>query len=399
MPQSGGAFRRLPLRPLRQARTLKASLRKLAFLIGLIGFVAGASAAGCALIGGIGGLTEVQCLGSCEGGGGVAEGSTATDAFPPGSDTTAEADGGPASDDGPSDSGLPGDGSVPNDAGLAGDGAEAGDGGLPSDGGGVSVLVTNGCPVDLWIHGAGQEGTLLPDDVQLAPDASQYYVAPSTWSVARISAYLGGPEQGQYDKVEMNFSTSNGVESMNTDITYVDWVVLPSQIQTIGSGSGCGTVGCEVSYSEVLSECPSSLLTQHECLSAGLYCVDSANSGDSFCHLLDTQVSACAQEYTGCADAGGSTTADVYSCAGPFFSTSPEYCAALNRGVLSAPGPDTAPSSFYQTAPFNPYAAWVHQTCPGIYAFPYDDYGSTNQSSDLTCSGATQLIVTFCPKG
>ena len=35
----------------------------------------------------------------------------------------------------------------------------------------------------------------------------------------------------------------------------------------------------------------------------------------------------------------------------------------------------------------------------GIYAFPYDDYGASNQSSDHTCAGATQLDITFCPRG
>ncbi len=56
-------------------------------------------------------------------------------------------------------------------------------------------------------------------------------------------------------------------------------------------------------------------------------------------------------------------------------------------------------SSLYLSPPYNPYAQWVHQRCPGIYAFPYDDYGASNQSSDHTCTGATQLDVTFCPRG
>ena len=279
--------------------------------------------------------------------------------------------------------------------------------GLPADsaGGGSSVLlqVTNGCPVDLWIHAVGQEATLSPDNAELAPGASRQYAAPLTWTAARVYAYLQAPAngtpQGQNDKVEMNFSTSNGVESTNTDITYVDWVALPSQIQVLGSGSGCTTVGCEVPYSQILNGCPSSLLSGQECLSAGNYCLNPNNNGDPFCHALDGQVSACASEYSACAGAAGSSTAEVYSCSGGFFSQSPQYCAALNRGVLSAPGPNTSPSSFYVNPPFNEYAQWVHQHCPGIYAFPYDDYGSSNQSSDNTCSGATQVNITFCPRG
>jgi hypothetical protein len=274
-----------------------------------------------------------------------------------------------------------------------------------STGSSVTVQVTNGCPIDLWIHGVGQESTLQPDNQHLAPGASQTYAAPLTWTAARIYAYMQAPDssgnpQGENDKVEMNFGNSGGVESLNTDITYVDWVALPSQIQTFGSGSDCTTVGCEVPYSQVLNGCPSSLLTgQHECLSAGNYCLNPVNSGDPLCHELDSQISACASEYSACSAAAGSTTAEVYSCSGSFFSGSPQYCAALNRGVLSNPGPNTPASEFYQTSPYNPYSAWVHNRCPGIYAFPYDDYGSSNQSSDHTCSGATQMNVTFCPKG
>jgi hypothetical protein len=195
----------------------------------------------------------------------------------------------------------------------------------------------------------------------------------------------------------MNFMTSNGVESLNTDVTYVDWLALPSQIQAIGSGSDCTTVGCELPYSSILNGCPSSLLTGHECQSAGTYCLNPVNSGDPFCHALDGQISACASQIGACAGAAGSSTAEVYSCSGSFFSGSPEYCSALNRGVMN--DPNAAASSFYQSPPFNTYSQWVHNQCPGIYAFPYDDYGSSNQSSDHTCSGATQLNITFCPKG
>ena len=305
-------------------------------------------------------------------------------------------------------------GTAPADAGFTVDsGVKGGGGSVPPDAGvtgptgpatGLLVQVTNSCPVDVWIRGAGKEGLLAPDNVHLVPGASQQYNAPLTWSAARIYAYLqapdsGGNPQGQNDKIEMNFGNSGGVESINTDVTYVDWLALPSRIQAIGSGGDCTTVGCQVPYAQVLNGCPKSLLTGHECLSAGAYCSNPSNSGDPFCHALDPQVSACATRYTDCAQAAGATTADVYSCAGTFFSQSPEYCAALNRGVLDQPGAGTPASSFYAAPPFNEYAAWVHRTCPGIYAFPYDDYGSSNQSSDHTCAGATQLNITFCPGG
>jgi hypothetical protein len=54
---------------------------------------------------------------------------------------------------------------------------------------------------------------------------------------------------------------------------------------------------------------------------------------------------------------------------------------------------------FYTHAPYNTYAQWVHSTCPGIYAFAYDDFGKSNQSGFHACSGGTQLDITFCPSG
>ncbi len=258
--------------------------------------------------------------------------------------------------------------------------------------------------MDLWIHAQAKEATLTPDNVQLATGASQDYQAPLTWTAGRIYAYFQGPDangnpQGQNDKVEASFYVTNGSEYLNTDITYVDWVALPSQIETLGTGSDCTTVSCPVAYANILDGCPSSLLSGKECLSAGMYCLNAANQSDPFCHALDAQVPACASQYADCAQASGSSTAEVYSCSGSFFGGSPQYCAALNRGVLSAPTASTPATSFYQKPPFNTYAQWVHQLCPGIYAFPYDDFGPGGQSSDHTCTGATQMNVTFCPKG
>jgi hypothetical protein len=56
-------------------------------------------------------------------------------------------------------------------------------------------------------------------------------------------------------------------------------------------------------------------------------------------------------------------------------------------------------SLYYKTPPFNTYAWWVHGVCPGIYAFPYDDYGKSNESGFHSCTGGTQLNITFCPSG
>jgi hypothetical protein len=97
------------------------------------------------------------------------------------------------------------------------------------------------------------------------------------------------------------------------------------------------------------------------------------------------------------AGAAAATTPQAYACSG-FFGSSPKWCAALNRGMLDAPD-DGDITKYYRAEPFNTYSKWVHATCPGIYAFPYDDYGKTNESGFHSCAGATRLDITFCPNG
>jgi hypothetical protein len=56
--------------------------------------------------------------------------------------------------------------------------------------------------------------------------------------------------------------------------------------------------------------------------------------------------------------------------------------------------------AYYQAEPHNTYSAWVHQVCPGIYAFPYDDYPATvGESGFHACRVGRELRVTFCPAG
>ena len=38
-------------------------------------------------------------------------------------------------------------------------------------------------------------------------------------------------------------------------------------------------------------------------------------------------------------------------------------------------------STPYQKAPFNTYAKWVHDTCPGVYAFAYAYYPANANES------------------
>jgi hypothetical protein len=260
---------------------------------------------------------------------------------------------------------------------------------------GMLVHVVNGCSFDLWVHAAGKEAVLTPDNTHLSPGGAQDYIAPDPWTAARVTAYLATPPANEIDKAEITFIN----RIINYNLTYVDWVGLPIEMVSIGTGSDCKAVGCYLPESSVLSGCPEGLLSGKKCLSAGSYCSTAANQATPFCHALDPKIALCAQDakYSGCSAAAGATTPQVYGCSG-FFGGSPKWCSALNRGVLDDPdSPTSAP--YYMTAPFNGYAAWVHSVCPGIYSFPYDDYGHANESGFHACGGGTQLNVTFCPSG
>jgi hypothetical protein len=254
---------------------------------------------------------------------------------------------------------------------------------------GVLVNVVNGCSFDLYINASGMNATLMPDGAKIAAGGGhQVYTAPDNWPAARITAYTDAALHTQLDKVELTIAN----KAVNYNITYVDWVGLPVEMITYGSGSDCKKVGCYVKQADLVSTCPGHLLQGKQCLSAYHYCASAANAADPFCHALDPQFAKCAA--AGCPMA---TTTQVYGCNGPY-GNNPKWCAALNRGRPMNPD-DPDASLYYTTPPYNAYAKWVHDTCPGIYAFPYDDYGKSNQSSFHDCTGATQLDVVFCPNG
>jgi len=264
---------------------------------------------------------------------------------------------------------------------------------------GVLFHVANHCPFDLWVHAAGQEGILQPDNAELRTGATQDYIAPDHWSAGRVTAYLGQPPQNEIDKVEITTTVQFGAKVINYNITYVDWVGLPIEMVSIGGGGDCKRVGCYVQESAILSGCPDGLLADRRCLSAGKYCAIATNQSKPFCHALDAKIAECAQDskYVGCSGASGTTTPQVYGCSA-FFGGSPKWCAALNRGMLA--DPDNANISlYYKTTPYNNYSKWVHTVCPGIYAFPFDDYAKTNESGFHSCINGSQLNITFCPAG
>jgi hypothetical protein len=325
--------------------------------------------------------------------------------------TTAQAGGNPgAAGSGMSGSGIagsPGSGGGGNTAGSGTSGSataagqNSGGGALPPFGPApvdkpdtVEVGVRNNCPFPIWIHAQGKQGTLMPDYKQLQKGDLIWYDAPKQWEAARITAYGDDAHQEELDKVEMTFVQAGDV--LNYNVTYVDWVTLPMEMIARGSGD-CKKVGCYVPEADVLGGCPDGLLEGKRCQAARTYCLGGKNDDKPYCHALDTQVQSCATK-TGCEGAAGNNTSNAYAC-DKFFGGSPKWCAAVNRGMLDDPdNKDT--KAYYQKAPFNTYSKWVHQVCPGIYAFAYDDYPPNAEESGFhACNGGKELEVTFCPAG
>lgn len=288
-------------------------------------------------------------------------------------------------------------------------------GGESSGGGGVTVLppfgpapidkpstvevgVRNNCPFPIWIHAQGAQGVLMPDYEELQKGDLVWYDAPKQWEAARITAYGDAAHQNELDKVEMTFVANGDV--LNYNVTYVDWLTLPVEMMSRGSGD-CKKVGCYVPEATILSACPDGLLDGKRCLAARSYCIGGKNDDKPYCHALDTQIQRCATTKPGCEGAAGDDTSNVYACDGFFGQTAnaPKWCAALNRGMLDDPdNKDT--TKYYRTGPYNTYAQWVHQVCPGIYAFAYDDYPPNAEASGFhACSGGKELEITFCPAG
>ena len=263
---------------------------------------------------------------------------------------------------------------------------------------GTCINVLNNCSAAFRVHGwnnAAPKYTLQPDNYNLLPGAVMQYSVPSTWAAARVEAHL---ENGLYDKVELTV----GGGFINYDITYVDYIAIPSAMQAIGLTCKQGP-GCYVPRAQLLAKCPSHLLASNgsQCISAGLYCSYSAHMQTPFCHALDKQIAICAAAAPSTCGLGAKDTTDnAYSCSG-YFDGQPghpdgnKWCAALNRGMLQDPESSNA-SKYYVVPPYNAFAKFVHTVCPGIYAFPYDDYHG--QGGDRSCV-SNRLDITFCPRG
>jgi hypothetical protein len=257
---------------------------------------------------------------------------------------------------------------------------------------GVSLRVMNNCSFPLYIGGDGQGFSLSPSRVLLQKGEIHNYDVPKVWAAARVNAFSGPNDAEPRDKAELTFYHNNGdgKDHVSYNVTYVDWLGLPIEVTSLGGACNAAehTTGCSVPASEVLKGCPQGFLQANDrCLSPRTYCL-TGHQNEPYCKKLDQAIASCAT----CPK--GSTT-EAYACSGPF-ANEPRMCAALNRGMVSAPdNPDE--NAYYENPPFNDYAKWVHEVCPGIYAFSYDDWLSHGGYRD--CAGGTEVRITFCPGG
>lgn len=292
------------------------------------------------------------------------------------------------------------------------------------------INVTNNCPFPIWINAVNNpinppKVTLSPDNAKLSAGGqsgnTQQYHVPADWSAGRINAFWvdpqgPSPDPNAHDKVELTVEGGK----MNYNITYVDYVALPVSAEAVGpsctkSGNFDPKVSCPVKSDAILSSCPDGLLDGKRCLSAGQYCNIAANKAKPYCHALDAAITTCAAQNPatcGVATQLNNTTLNAYECSG-YFDSQPancspasaachkdgnKWCAALNRGMLADPE-STDTSKYYKNAPYNTYSKWVHDTCPGLYAFPYDDYPSAAGESGFRSCPADRFDITFCPGG
>jgi hypothetical protein len=252
---------------------------------------------------------------------------------------------------------------------------------------GVAVRVRNFCPFPLFVDGAAKEGSL--ERVRLGRGEYHDYDAPKTWSSGRVNAYGAEKDSDPREKVEFTFFESGG-QRVTYNVTYVDFLGLPVEVTSVGGSCTPSepTTGCSVKESEVLSGCPQDfLLVGNRCLSPRSYCVG-ARAGEAYCKRFDDVIASCAA----CPKA---STPEVYACSGAYANEA-RMCAAINRGMTGDPD-NPNESAYYQNDPYNDYSKWVHQVCPGIYAFPYDDQFSHGGFRD--CSGSSEVRITFCPGG
>ena len=295
-----------------------------------------------------------------------------------------------------------------------------------------TVTINNQCPYD--IHTFGALDGFTPDTntpyQTVTAGTSSAYTLSGPWTGGRIYGCWNdiGSQQTSADvpirncgwvELTLTDATAGNVAS---NISYVDFISIPMQIQALNGGQcgqGVSQVITSFKESAVQSGCPTKMATaiaggvQKACMSATKLCdpnngID-GNTSSSSCSALNSSITSCTTDtasYPGCSTGAGASTFSVFGCeTGSYWSTTAgePYCMALNRGILPKYKKQTKPADFYPGYPtpgsYNIYAGFIHNL-PGagpVFALPYDDYPSTlNEGGYVNCPTSTGYSITFC---
>ena len=263
---------------------------------------------------------------------------------------------------------------------------------------GLLFRFMNNCPMTLWLKFAG-----APNGMITLPSKSTQEIDIPTLH-GRVTAYKGAAPGGA-GSVEAEFFelTADPGKALNYNLSFVDYMGLPMEINGKGPPASCGLTACYAPLAQLTAGCPTQLLdkTNAKCMSMFSYCNNAAHATEAFCTSLDQSASDTLANDPMC-KAGGTLAAagsgaKILGCAtGSFWSGSPYCCAKVNRNATNGAGNDnTQNCTYYKTPPYNVYAAYSHSVCPYLYAFAYDDWN--DQSGYHACTGGTGADITYCP--
>ncbi|HTA21731.1 MAG TPA: beta-1,3-glucanase family protein [Polyangia bacterium] len=264
---------------------------------------------------------------------------------------------------------------------------------------GLLFRFMNNCPMTLWLQFAGSPNGA---PVMLASKTTQEFDMPTLHG--RVTAYKNAAPGGA-GSVEAEFFelTADPGKALNYNLSFVDYMGLPLEINGKGPPASCGLTACYAPLADLVKGCPTQLLdsVNGKCNSMFSYCNNAAHAQEAFCTSLDASAAMTLANDPMC-KAGGTLAAagsgaKILGCAtGSFWSGSPYCCAKVNRNATNGTGSDnTQNCTYYKTAPYNVYAAYSHSVCPYIYAFAYDDWN--DQSGYHACTGGTGADITYCP--
>ena len=170
----------------------------------------------------------------------------------------------------------------------------------------------------------------------------------ATWSAARIYAYLQAPDGARQPagterqgRDELLATPTASRPSTPTSPMSIGWRCRRASRPSARAATAPPSAARSPTRS-ILAGCPSSLLSGHECISAGMHCLNPANARRSDVPRPRRQHRRLRLERRPAPARPARRPRRSTPARARFFGNSPQYCAALNRGVLGSPGPNDA---------------------------------------------------------